>query len=158
METIEKRQCGSCGGRNMAMDTRDKEIPYKGEIITILSLPGWYCPDCGESESICGEDAESFSRKIEEAMKEIDTRQARELRAIRKRLGLKQAEAADIFGGGVNAFSEYERGVRQPAKSTVLLLKLLDRHPDLLPEVVAAGRSKKIHRSARQRKTRPAVE
>jgi len=158
MDIIKERQCGSCGGRNMAMDHRDKEIPYKGEIITILSLPGWYCPDCGESESICGEDAESFSKKIEEAMKEIDTRQALELRAIRKRLGLNQSEAADIFGGGVNAFSEYERGVRQPAKSTVLLLKLLDRHPDLLPEVLTAGRTKKIHRSTRQRKTRPAGE
>ena len=158
MDIIKERQCGSCGGRNMAMDHRDKEIPYKGEIITILSLPGWYCPDCGESESICGEDAESFSKKIEEAMKEIDTRQALELRAIRKRLGLNQSEAADIFGGGVNAFSEYERGVRQPAKSTVLLLKLLDQHPDLLPEVLMAGRTKKIHRSTRQRKTRPAGE
>ena len=63
-----------------------------------------------------------------------------------------------MIGGGVNAFSEYERGVRQPAKSTVLLLKLLDQHPDLLPEVLAAGRTKKIHRSARQRKTRPAVK
>ncbi len=63
-----------------------------------------------------------------------------------------------MIGGGVNAFSEYERGVRQPAKSTVLLLKLLDQHPDLLPEVQAAGRPKKIHRSARQRKTRSAVE
>jgi len=48
-----------------------------------------------------------------------------------------------MIGGGVNAFSEYERGVRQPAKSTVLLLKLLDQHPDLLPEVLAAGRTKK---------------
>ncbi|MBB5347695.1 DNA-binding transcriptional regulator YiaG [Desulfoprunum benzoelyticum] len=44
-----------------------------------------------------------------------------------------------MIGSGVNAFSEYERGVRQPAKSTVLLLKLLDRHPDLLPEVLAAS-------------------
>jgi len=85
-------------------------------------------------------------------MKEIDTRQALELRAIRKRLGLNQSEAADIFGGGVNAFSEYERGVRQPAKSTVLLLKLLDQHPDLLPEVLATGRTQKIHHSAGQRR------
>ena len=32
-------------------------------------------------------------------------------------------------------FKWYERGIRQPAKSTVLLLKLLDRHPELLAEV-----------------------
>ena len=34
---------------------------------------------------------------------------------------------------------EYERGIRQPAKSTVLLLKLLDRHPELLAEVRLAA-------------------
>ena len=54
-------------------------------------------------------------------------------------ISLKQAEAAAIFGGGINAFSEYERGIRQPAKSTVLLLKLLDRHPELLAEVRLAA-------------------
>ena len=39
-----------------------------------------------------------------------------------------------MFGGGINAFSEYERGIRQPAKSTVLL----DRNPELLAEVLLA--------------------
>jgi HTH-type transcriptional regulator/antitoxin MqsA len=57
------------------------------------------------------------------------------LRAIRKKLGLKQAEAGRLFGGGVSAFSDYERGKTQPHKSTVLLLKLLDRHPELLKEL-----------------------
>ena len=101
---------------------RDKEVTYKGEVVRFEALRGWYCPDCGESESTCVEDAQSFSDKIEKAMKEIDAGQAQELRLIRKRLGLKQSEAAAIFGGGINAFSEYERGIRQPAKSTLLLL------------------------------------
>ena len=39
--------------------------------------------------------------------------------------------------GGVNAFSEYERGKTQASKSTVLLLKLLDKHPELLKEIGA---------------------
>ena len=39
-------------------------------------------------------------------MRSVDARQATELRATRKRLGLKQAEAAAIFGGGNNAFSK----------------------------------------------------
>ena len=68
-------------------------------------------------------------------MQVIDGKIAAEIRTIRKRLGLKQAEAAAIFGGGVNAFSEYERGLRQPGKATILLLKLLDHHPELLGKI-----------------------
>jgi len=63
-------------------------------------------------------------------------RHAAELRAIRKRLGLKQAEAGRIFGGGVSVFSAYERGKTQPHKSTVLLLRILDKHPELLDEML----------------------
>jgi len=32
------------------------------------------------------------------------------LRAIRKKLGMKQAEAGHLFGGEVSAFADYERG------------------------------------------------
>jgi len=49
---------------------------------------------------------------------------------------LTQREAARIFGGGLNAFSLYERGKAKLPKSTLLLLKLLDQHPELLKDVV----------------------
>ena len=57
------------------------------------------------------------------------------IRRVRKKLGLTQAEAGQLFGGGASAFSEYERGKTQPHKSTVLLFKLLDKHPELLAEI-----------------------
>ena len=53
----------------------------------------------------------------------------------KKKLGLNQAQAGQLFGGGATAFSDYDRGKTQPHKSTLLLLKLLDRHPDLLEEL-----------------------
>lgn len=40
--------------------------------------------------------------------------------------------------GGVNAFSRYETGKTRPPLALVKLLKLLDRHPELLDEVRAA--------------------
>jgi HTH-type transcriptional regulator/antitoxin MqsA len=57
---------------------------------------------------------------------------------VRKKLDLDQREAAEIFGGGVNAFSRYENGKTKPPLALVKLLKVLDRHPDLLSEVRAA--------------------
>ena len=45
---------------------------------------------------------------------------------------------AQIFGGGVNAFSRYKTGKSRPPLALVKLLKVLDRHPELLDEVRAA--------------------
>lgn len=42
------------------------------------------------------------------------------------------------FGSGVNAFSRYENGKTEPPLALVKLLKLLDRHPELLNEVRSA--------------------
>ena len=47
-------------------------------------------------------------------------------------------EAGEIFGGGVNAFSRYENGKTKPPLALVKLLKVLDRHPDLLAEIRSA--------------------
>ncbi len=51
---------------------------------------------------------------------------------------IMQREAAELFGGGVNAFSRYENGKTKPPLALVKLFKLLDRHPKLLDEVRAA--------------------
>ena len=56
----------------------------------------------------------------------------------RKKLALDQREAAEIFGGGANAFSRYENGKTKPPLALVKLLKVLDRHPDLLAEIRTA--------------------
>jgi HTH-type transcriptional regulator / antitoxin MqsA len=56
----------------------------------------------------------------------------------RKKLALDQREAGEIFGGGVNAFSRYENGKTKPPLALVKLLKVLDRHPDLLNEIRSA--------------------
>jgi hypothetical protein len=45
-----------------------------------------------------------------------------------KKLDLEQREAADIFGGGVNAFSRYENGKTKPPLALVKLLKVLESH------------------------------
>jgi HTH-type transcriptional regulator/antitoxin MqsA len=54
---------------------------------------------------------------------------------VRKKLELTQKEASEIFGGGVNAFSRYEKGKAQPHPSIIKLLRVLDQHPELLAEV-----------------------
>ncbi|EQD78889.1 transcriptional regulator, XRE family [mine drainage metagenome] len=75
----------------------------------------------------------AFNKQVNAAMVNPDF-----IASVRKKLRLDQQEAAEIFGGGVNAFSRYENGKTKPPLALVKLLKVLERHPDLLAEVRAA--------------------
>jgi HTH-type transcriptional regulator/antitoxin MqsA len=117
-------------------DTRDMPYSYKGETTILPEVTGDYCSACDEA---IFDQAES--RRVSALMREF----SKQVNAaivdpgfianVRKKLLLDQREAAEIFGGGVNAFSRYENGKTKPPLALVKLLKLLDRHPDLLNEV-----------------------
>ncbi len=72
----------------------------------------------------------AFSKQINAAIVDPEY-----IAKVRKKLDLDQRQAAEIFGGGVNAFSRYENGKTKPPLALVKLLKVLERHPDLLNEV-----------------------
>lgn len=132
----EPRQCGSCGMQGMERATRDVNCEFLGQQLTIPKVDGWHCPACGETEFATKEEASRFFALSQAAQAEAVRTQAQAIRAMRNRLGLTQKQAAELLGGGINAFSEYERAITRPSKAVVLLLKLLDRHPELLPEIL----------------------
>lgn len=131
-------QCPGCGFRDMQRRADHTEtICYANNSVTVTGLSGWFCPECGEvlldeaSSRRYGEAGELLVRQHREAVRQ-------EIKRIRTKLGLTQRRAAEIFGGGINAFSRYERREVEPGPSTVKLLHLLDKHPELLKEVVNA--------------------
>ncbi len=131
-------QCPSCAAAQLIHDTRDITYAYKGETTIIQSVTGDFCPACNESLLNAEESRRTmtmmleFNKQVNAAIVDPEF-----IVTIRKKLGLDQREAAEIFGGGVNAFSRYENGKTKPPLALVKLLKVLDRHPDLLPEVKA---------------------
>ena len=74
-----------------------------------------------------------FQRQVNAAYVDPDY-----IATVRKKLDLDQRQAAEIFGGGINAFSRYENGKTKPPLALIKLLKVLERHPDLLNEVRTA--------------------
>ncbi len=122
----------------MVSESRDIPFDYKNEHLMVEQVRGWFCHSCNEALFADGEGIR-YAAVLDRFVADVDSRQAEELRRIRRKLHLTQKEAAQLFGGGVNAFSEYERGVTKPAKSTMLLLKMLDKHPDLVEEVRMYG-------------------
>ena len=107
---------------------------FKGRSI-VLEQPGAWCDYCDEG-ILNGEDLQSTEAQLKEFRKSVRQEIAVSYKSIRQKLGLTQKRAGDIFGGGVNAFSRYERGETEPPLATEKLLRLLDKHPELLEEVL----------------------
>ncbi len=129
-------KCPACGAGNLVTETRNMPYIYKGEQTLIPDVSGDFCPSCGESVLELGE-ATRTSAAMLDFNKQVNAGfiDPGFIASVRKKLALDQREAAELFGGGVNAFSRYENGKTMPPLALVKLLRVLDRHPELLSEV-----------------------
>ncbi len=129
-------RCPICAEADLVHDTRDLPYTYKGETTAIPAVAGDFCPACGESVLGAAESARfsaamlAFNRQVNASIVDPGF-----ISSVRKKLALDQREAAEIFGGGVNAFSRYENGKTKPPLALVKLLQVLNRHPELLSEI-----------------------
>lgn len=129
-------KCPACGQATLVHDTRDLPYTYKGTTTTIPQVEADWCDACGESITGPAE-----SRRVMAAM--TQARQATNpaevgelIREVRKHLlKVTQLQAAELFGGGPNAFSRYEKGATEAPTPLVVLFKLLQSHPELAEEV-----------------------
>ncbi len=132
------RKCTQC-------ESRKGVVRFKGETFTIKhagltakaeGLSGWRCEACGEIE-FDSASTHCYAAAGNALVMRDRERQSKELRRIRRKLGLSQVAAARLTGGGHNAFSRYERGEAAPLPAIVNLFRLLDKHPELLADLVA---------------------
>jgi len=132
-------KCPICAKAKLVRDKRDLPYTYRGESTVIPGVTGDFCPACGEAILDVAESARTsalmleFNKQVNAAIVDPEF-----ISRVRKRLALDQREAAEIFGGGVNAFSRYENGKTKPPLALVKLLKVLEQHPELLDEIRAA--------------------
>ena len=127
-------KCPACGHGGMKAKTWDKRISHLGKSVTVHAVSGHRCPECGEAVY----EHESYDRVAaagDGLVKAMRKANPPEVRVIREKLGLTQAEAGKVFGGGVNAFSRYERGESKPSTQMRKLLKLAEKHPELVKEL-----------------------
>lgn len=128
--------CPECGSKNTIKDYRDIPFTYKGQSTVVKAVGADWCLDCGEGV-IFKEESLRIDSILTEFNKQVNASiiDPEYVVAMRKKLNLSQSEAGEIFGGGVNAFSRYETGKALPHVSTIKLLKLLDKYPELLGEI-----------------------
>jgi HTH-type transcriptional regulator / antitoxin MqsA len=123
--------CPICGEGTLHDSVKTVAQKYKGRVFTSTTA-GAFCDHCADGFAFSDSREESAWLAFRDS---VDTAEATELARIRKKLKLTQWEAAQLAGGGKNAFSRYERGQTKPVAAVMNLFRLLDRHPELLTEL-----------------------
>lgn len=131
-----KHLCLNCENSNMIRSKKDCKLEYRGRHATVRAVDGWHCPECGEVE-FANDEGTRYAEALENLRQKVDAEESAELVRIRKKLKLSQRRAAEIAGGGVNAFSRYENGKAKPVAAVVNLFRILDKHPELINEIPA---------------------
>ena len=121
-------------GEVLKRDIRPFEVSYKGQCI-VADLPGYYPAGDGDGVHV-GKDmsvVDDALRQLKERVEGVPTPAT--IRRVRAKLHLSQREAGAVFKVGENAFDKYERGLIEPSGPTIQLIKVLDRHPELVKDL-----------------------
>jgi HTH-type transcriptional regulator/antitoxin MqsA len=131
------RKCLNCKSRKglRRFEGETFAIEHAGMTAQVEGLSGWRCGPCGEVE-FDPDSARRYAAAGDDLVLRHRAMQSQEIRRIRRKLRLSQVAAARLTGGGHNAFSRYERGEAAPLPAVVNLFRLLDKHPELLKEIV----------------------
>jgi len=131
------KKCPVCKKGKLERKKIKETYTYKGQSIDI-EQPGEWCDRCKEG-ILTSADIKTTEKILHDFRANIDGfLVSDEVRRIRKKLGLTQRQAAEFCGGGPNAFGRYERGEALQMRATDSLLHLLDKHPELLVELMQA--------------------
>lgn len=131
---MSKEFCPFCDGTNLSVVDSHAQHEIDGQQVKV-AVRSHACGDCG---AVFGNGADMrFNARAMRA----ETKRVRrlltglEVRAVRERLGLTQAKAAELFGGGPVAFSKYESDDVAQSDAMNLVLRLADLHPHLLADI-----------------------
>ncbi len=132
------KKCTQCKSRKDMVRFKDETFTVKHASLSakVKGLSGWRCETCDEVEFDAAS-AQRYAAAGDALVMRAREQQSKEIRRIRRKLGLSQVAAARLTGGGHNAFSRYERGEVAPLPAVVNLFRLLDKHPELLDDLVA---------------------
>jgi len=115
--------CPICGEGNLVAQVDKNPVEYKGRS-GVLDYHFSTCDSCGSEQSDSTQ-LRANKRKMVAFKKSVDNLlTGAEVRRLRESLGLKQAEAALIFGGGPVAFSKYETDDVAQSEAMDKLLRL----------------------------------
>ncbi|WP_423906872.1 type II toxin-antitoxin system MqsA family antitoxin [Candidatus Spongiihabitans sp.] len=104
---------------------RDGSKPFQ-----VKGLECCLCDSCGCAPVLTDQIKRNEIKIADTKRKRIGLLTSAEIKAIRIKLNLTQKRAAEIFGGGANAFSKYERGYAIQSEAMDKLIRVAAKLPD----------------------------
>ncbi len=128
--------CPECHG-TMVWRAGTDSVEYRGHRKSVR-LIGYWCQDCAEAvfEGDALQRKEAAFLELRAAVEQVLSPQR--VAGIRKKLGLSQRKAGELLGGGPRSFQKYESGEQQVSVPMTNLLRLLERDPRRVRELLAA--------------------
>jgi HTH-type transcriptional regulator/antitoxin MqsA len=117
--------------------TYSDTFQHNGGDLVVDKLEGYQCAHC-DNDLVGPEQFRRNQLRIQDAKRLADgLLSGNQIREAREQLGLSQQEAANLFGGGTNGFSKYERGETAQSVAMDRLLRLVMADPSKLDELRA---------------------
>ena len=123
--------CPGCGGPMREKRARLK-LPVNGEEITVPEATHLACPKCHEVVLRFDDARRLRQRALEIYRAEYGLLTADDIRSIRERFGLTQAELAHLLRLGSNTISRWEAGRNVQTASLDMLLRMIRDLPGSL--------------------------
>ena len=131
--------CPVCERGTLTQHTYSEDFKHNEGTVHVEGLEYCECDSCG-ADPVLKDQLRRNHKRVVDAKRAADgLLTGAEIRKLRERLGLTQKAASELFGGGANAFSKYERGDVVQSVPMDRLLRIVGHHPDLLAELGGKG-------------------
>ena len=123
--------CPACERGHLTPQALDESFMYGGVELVAHDFEYSLCPVCGEEVVLEAQARRNEVRFSDAKRHHDDLLSSIEIIAWRNRWGLTQQQASALCGGGINAFSKYERGEVIQSRAMDLLIRGSDLLLDL---------------------------
>ena len=131
--------CSVCGRESAYLVKRPFDSIYNQMSIRLDAVEMYDCDRCGESV-FTPEQAREVSKQVKSLARErLNLLPPEAIVDIRKRCNLSQEELERLFGLGKKVVVRWEKGRVLQNKTADVLLRLMDRNPDIVDDI------RKIH-------------
>jgi HTH-type transcriptional regulator / antitoxin MqsA len=127
--------CPMCERGTLTPVTYSETFQHHGAELHVSGLEGYECECCGADPIFDDQIRRNHARILDARRRADGLLTGEEIRVLRDRLGLTQKAASELFGGGANAFSKYERGEVVQSAAMDRLLRLVGRYPRLMADL-----------------------